>query len=117
MAISEVTNSSSGTSISTTEYSILNASTSLSPSTTSGVYQIFLDLTNMVAGDQYRLRVYEKIISGGTQRVLYEPIFTDAQLQALVALPTLILMWGWDVTLKRLAGSDRSIGWSIRRVA
>ena len=32
--------------------------------TTDGVFQIFLDLSDMVAGDELQIRIYEKVRSG-----------------------------------------------------
>lgn len=107
---------SGNTSIGTTEFSCPNNSTSLTPITTDGVYQIFLDTDAMVAGDQYQIRIYEKCRSASTQRVIYESILTGAMADTWVS-PSLILMHGWDVTLKKLAGTDRIIEWSIRQVA
>lgn len=117
MALSEYAGSSSGTTISTTEYSLVGSSGTLTPQTTKGVYQCWLDLNAMALGDQFELKVYDKIISGATQRVAYDAIFTDAQSQPLIIIPSLLLFWGWDFTLKKLTGTDRSIGWSIRQVA
>jgi hypothetical protein len=116
MAISEAY-SNSGATISTTEYSLTANSTTLGAITTSGIYQIFLDLNAMAAGDQYQLKIYEKIVSGGTQRSMHSPIFGDVQTDPIIVIPTVILLWGWEVTMKKLAGTDRSIGWSIRKVA
>lgn len=104
-------------SISTTEYSLPNNSTTLTPITVDGVYQAFIDVANMAAGDQYELKVYEKVTSGGTQRLADTFILTGAQSKPCFVLPSLIFLHGWDITLKRLAGSDRTIGWSIRQVA
>lgn len=104
-------------SISTSEYSLPNDSTSLAAITTDGVYQVFLDLSALAAGDEYELKVYEKVQSGGTQRVVYRAYFVSVQATPHSVTPSLVLMHGWDVTLKRLAGSDRTIGWSIRQVA
>jgi len=104
-------------SISTTEYSLTNNSTSLATKTDDGVFQCFLNLTNMAAGDQYELKVYEKVTSAGSQIMLHRAVFTGAQSPVGYALPSLILMHGWDISLKRLAGSDRTIFWSIRQVA
>lgn len=115
MAISELyTNTAT---ISTTEYSLTNNSTSLQALGTDGVIQVFLDLNAMIAGDQYQFRIYEKVTSGGTQRVLYEAIVTGPQSPPLMAFPALVLIEGWEVTGKKLAGTDRSIRWSIRSVA
>jgi hypothetical protein len=115
MAISAAYENSA--SISTTEYSLPNNSTSLTPITVDGVYQVFIDLANMVAGDQYEIKVYEKVTSGGTQRLIETWIVTGAQSKPAFLIPSVILLHGWDVTMKRLAGADRTIGWSIRQVA
>lgn len=103
-------------SIGGTEYSLPNDSTTLTPITVPGVYQSYIDFTAMGAGDQYQIKVYEKILSGGSQKILYESVLSGVQPEAFV-IPSLILIHGWDVTVKKLAGTDRTIGWSIRQVA
>lgn len=114
MAITEAYGDSA--TIGTTEYSLPNDSTTPATITDDGVYQLWLDLSNMAAGDQYLLQVKEKVISTGSQRVVFTATFTGAQSEAYVA-PSLILMHGWDMTLDKLAGTDRSIAWSIRKIA
>ena len=49
-------------SISTTEYSLPNNSTSLTPVTNAGPIQIWLNLSAMIAGDQYELKLYGKTL-------------------------------------------------------
>lgn len=115
MAISEAYSNTA--SISTTEYSLTANSTTLGAITTDGVYQLFIDFNAMVAGDQYQVRIYEKAVSGGTQRVIYQSILTGAQDEPIFVAPSLILIHGWEMTVKRLAGSDRSIPWSIRQLS
>ncbi len=113
MAISEAY---SGTaSISTTEFSCPNNSTTLTPVTADGVYQVFLDTSDMVAGDQLQIRIYEKCRSADTQRIIYEAVLTGAMAETWVS-PSLILLHGWDVTLDALAGTI-TVNWSIRQVA
>lgn len=106
-------------SISTAEYSLPNvaAYNSANVKTDDGVFQVFLDLSAMVAGDQYELRIYEKVQSAGTTRVVYYASFVGVQAFPHVVLPSLVLMHGWDVTLDRTAGADRTIAWSIRQAA
>ena len=103
--------------IGATEYSLPNNSTTLTPKTDDGVFQILLDLANMAAGDQYELKVYETIQAAGSQRLIETAIYTGAQSAPGVVLPSMIFLHGWDVTMKKLAGTDRAIGWSIRQVA
>lgn len=104
-------------SISTTEYSLTNNSTSIAAKTDDGVFQVFLDLNALAAGDEYELKVYEKVQSGGTQRGVYRAYFVGVQSEPHTVLPSLVLMHGWDVTLDKISGTDRTIGWSIRQVA
>lgn len=102
-------------SIGTTEYSLVNNSTSLASSTDVGVYQVFIDTTTMLAGDEYEIDIKEKVVSGGSQKTIYVATLDGAQGSPFVT-PTLVLMLGWDVTMTRLAGANRSISWSIRKV-
>lgn len=104
-------------SIGTTEYSLPNDSTSAASITDDGVYQLFLDLSNLAAGDSFELKIYEKVISTESQRVVQTQTFSNVQPTPNVVLPSLILMHGWDMTLKKLAGTDRNIAWSIRKIA
>lgn len=113
MAISEAY---SGTaSISTTEFSCPNNSTTLTPVTADGVYQMFLDTSDMVEGDQLQIRIYEKCRSADTQLIIYEAVLTDTMAATWVS-PSLILLHGWDLTLDALAGTI-TVNWSIRQVA
>lgn len=116
MAIGETANSAT---IGTTEHSLAtNTSYGTDDAQTDdGVVQVFLDLNALAAGDQFQFRIYEKVQnSSGTQRVVYEAILTGAQAQPVFASPALTLMHGWDATLDKLAGTDRAIPWSIRRI-
>lgn len=102
--------------VSTTEHSLTTDTAGPDSDTTDGVFQVFLDLNDMVAGDQLQVRVYEKVTSSSTQRIVYEAILTGAQAQPVWVSPSLILMHGWDVTLDALAGTI-TVDWSIRQVA
>lgn len=114
MAISELY---SGTeAVSTTEWSCTTDTAGPDADTTDGIFQVFLDVSDMIAGDQLQIRVYEKCRSADTQRVVYEAILTGAQSTPMWVSPSLILMHGWDVTLDALAGTI-TVLWSIRSVA
>lgn len=114
MAIAEShTNSAT---IGTTEYSLPNNSTTLTPVTTDGIYQVFINVSTMTVTEQYRIRIYEKVTSGGSQVVIYDATLTGAMADSWVS-PTLILLHGWDVTMAKITGTDRSMAWSIRQVA
>lgn len=114
MAIAELY---SGThAVDTTEWSLTTNTSGPDADTTDGVIQVVLDLSDMIAGDQLQIRIYEKVRSGDTQRIVYEAILTGAQSQPIWMSPSIIVLHGWDVTCDALAGTI-TVNWSIRQVA
>lgn len=102
--------------VDTTEWSLTTDTSGPDADTTDGIFQVFLDLSDMIAGDQLQVRIYEKVRSGDTQRVIYEAILTGAQAQPIWVSPSLVLLHGWDVTCDALAGTI-TVNWSIRQVS
>jgi hypothetical protein len=102
--------------VSTTEHSLTTDTAGPDADTTDGVFQAFLDVSDMIAGDQLQIRVYEKVRSGDTQRIVYQAILTGAQSEPIWVSPSLILLHGWDITCDALAGTI-TVNWSIRQVA
>lgn len=114
MAIAELY---SGTeAISTTEHSLTTDTAGPDVDTTDGIFQVFLDVSDMVAGDELQIRVYEKCRSGDTQRIVYQSSLFGAQADPIFVLPSLMLLHGWDVTLDAIAGTI-TVLWSIRQVS
>lgn len=115
MAISEAyTNAAT---ISTSEWSLTTNTAGPDVDTTDGIYQVFLDLATLIVNDIFEFKLYEKTTAGSTQRVVYSCRFAGVQGAPVWASPSFILLHGWDVTLKKISGTDRSIAWSIRKVA
>jgi len=112
MAITITSNSAS---ISTTEYSLPNNSTTLTAQTDDVILQVWIDFANMASGDEYRIKIYEKI-NAGTARVVYDSTVEGAQSSPFVS-PSLVVGEGWDVTVIKVAGTDRSIPWSLRKIS
>lgn len=116
MAISQAFQASA--TIGATEYFLASASTSKTDQTANpGVFQLFVELNNLAAGDIFQVRCYERISSGGTARVVYQDNYTGPMDAPMLATPTLILLHGWEFSLAKVSGTDRSIAWSIRKVA
>jgi len=103
--------------VSTTEWSMTTDTSGPDADTTAGVFQAFLDLNAVAAGDTFEFKAYEKVRTGDTQRVIYSARFTGAQGTPVWASPSLVLGIGWDMTLKKLAGTDRTVNWRISKVA
>ena len=110
----------SGLTISSTELSLVSGTSTLQTITTAGIYQVFLDLSALAAGDAFELKIKEAAVSGGAQKVLLKETFAPnggAFSTPLYASPALQLMNGWDVTMVKIQGTDRAIPYSIRQVA
>jgi len=87
------------------------------PQTDDGVYQVFLELNDMITGDELQIRIYEKVGSGSTQRIVMQSNLIGPQSPPVWVSPSLILLHGWDVTLNQIAGTAGiTVNWSIRKV-
>lgn len=115
MAISEAFTGTE--TVSTTEWSLTTDTSGPDAETSDGVFQLLLDLSTLVNGDVFTLRGYEKVIGAGTQRKFFEFDFAHLQSTPHWVSDSFILLHGWDFTLIKSAGTDRSITWSIRKVA
>lgn len=112
-----VTEAYSGTeTVSTTEWSLTTDTAGPDVDTTAGTYQCLLELNNLADGDQFEFRIYEKVLSSSTQRIIMRQLFVNAQgtNDAIWVSPPIMLMHGWDMTLLKTVGTDRAISWSIR---
>lgn len=80
--------------------------------------QLYLDLSDMIAGDDLQLRIYEKVQSSDTQRIVYESRLNGPQSppnQVFPAVGAFTLLHGWDATLDAIAGTI-TVTWSGRQV-
>lgn len=114
MAISEAFTGTE--TVGTTEWSLTTDTSGPDAETSDGVFQAYIDINALAAGDDFRLRLYEKCQSGSTQRLAEEWTLTIAVGKLLVT-PAFVLLHGWDFTLVKVAGTDRAIDWSIRKIA
>lgn len=105
--------SQSALSVSTTELSITGGTSTIQTRSTPGVYQLYVSTSNLAKGDEFRIRIYEQTISGGSQRVVGAWTLLGVQGENFVT-PPLMLMHGWDFTIVRLAGADRTFNCSVR---
>lgn len=103
--------------VSTTEWSLVNDSSTIAANTTAGVYQLHLDCNAITVADIFELKVYEKVLSGGTQKVVWRTVLPPGGQSPILSLPNMMLMRGWDFSIVKISGTDRSIEWSIRRLA
>ena len=102
--------------ISTTEWSLPANASGPTSQTTQGVFSFFIDLGALTSGETYAVRLYEKHDGTGTQRLIEEWVLSGLQGSPMFVIPAQLLGSGWDVTMVKLAGTDRTINWSIRRI-
>jgi len=102
--------------IGTSEWSLPNNSATLTPITTDGHIEAVLDLSALAAGDRFRVRIYEKVRAADTQRKVQTIDYAGVQSDPNQKIPLGLMLHGWDVTLQKVAGTDRAIAWSIRAV-
>jgi len=106
-----------GVTVGVTELSIVSGTTTLQTITDDGVYQLWVDPGNMAKGDEFIIRIYEKVEgTGGTKKVVMAATLSNAQNGVWVS-PSLILINGWDMTIQKIAGTDRAFDASIRKIA
>jgi hypothetical protein len=101
-----------------TEFSLTAHSTSLPSQTSDGLYAPWIDVANLARGDEYIIRAYETVVSGGTKRLYFSHVIPGWGLPArkLFTIPPAMLLHGWDFTLQRIAGSDRTIEYSVKGI-
>lgn len=103
----------------TTEYSFPNATTYSSGSVKAeeGIFSFFLDMNAMTSAETYRIRIYEKVRSTSSPRTIVDVQITGDQDPDNWVFPSLHLKHGWDWTITKVSGTDRSFDYSIRKIA
>ena len=86
-----------------------------SPQTTDGIFQLFVDLRNLVAGDEFRLRIYSKV-NANTAKPILDVSLIGAHTEHYVC-PAFLFTEDWDMSLQRISASSRVIDWTINRVS
>lgn len=91
----------------------------LSSPNVAGVYTFHVDTVNMAAGDTLELRIYQMVLTGGTQRVVYLVQYAGAQpTDDLIKVSVPIANELTDTnalrfSLKQIAGTGRAYPWKV----
>lgn len=102
--------SGSQTCSATTEHTL-----TANPETTSGAYQLMLDLNDLANAEDLEIRIKEKVQNtSGTQRVVWYDYVANVQGEEKIWVsPVLMLVHGWDMSIK--SNGTPVIPWSIRK--
>jgi hypothetical protein len=106
-----------GVTVGTSPISVVSGTTTVNDTTDDGVYQLWVDAGNMAKGDEYMITLSEKVEgTGGTRKTFATFSLQGVQSEVFVT-PTFILINGWNMTIHKIAGSDRAFDASIRKIA
>jgi hypothetical protein len=102
----------------TTEFFIASESTSKTKQTSAGIYQLWLDLNALAKNDVFEIKCTEEARAADTvEQVAYRATLWGVKTSKVWVSPALALMNGWEFSIDRLAGADRAIPYSIRKLA
>ncbi len=105
-----------GVTVGTSPISVVSGTTSVTDTVETGVYQLWVDAYAMLKGDEFKITISEKVeATGGTRKTVFVATLLGAQTEVFVS-PSLVLMYGWNMTIHKLGGSDRAFDASIRKV-
>lgn len=85
----------------------------LATDTAGHTYVLNVDTVNMVLGDEVELRLYAKVLSGGTERLAYSASYKHAQGDTIKSSPPLVADIHVRATLKQISGSARAFPWKL----
>lgn len=106
----------SALSISTTELSLTGGTSTLVARTDDGYYAARIFIASMAAGDQFLIKVYEKLLSGSSQVAFWEIPILNA-MSAPLYLPAVLLTHGWEFSAIKVAGTNRNLDFGVWRTA
>lgn len=95
----------------------------LQDTSAAGTYQLFVDLTNMAAGDEVELRVYKMAKSAGTRLVTYFARRDGVQPADDIGIISVPISTGLTdsgairFTLKQTLGTSRTFDWEVLKFA
>ena len=81
--------------------------------TTAKTFQLYVDLANLASGDVVELRVYLKVLSGGTSREAQYAVYSGVQGQPIVWSIPVMSDIEVKFTLYQTAGTGRSFPWKV----
>lgn len=85
----------------------------LATDTTNKTFVLAVDVAALANGDLLELRIYTKILTGGTERLAYFTTYQHAQTSPAVYSVPVPANIHLRATLKQTAGTGRSFPWAL----
>ena len=108
MAIAEEASGTQATS-GTTEHDLAAASA------VDGIFQLLVDVNDLILADKLEIRAYEMTVAAGTSRQIAMWPLNNAQTDKIWVSPAMVFLHSWKFTVKMTAGGA-SLPWSIRKI-
>ncbi|GAA0969756.1 hypothetical protein GCM10009555_017470 [Acrocarpospora macrocephala] len=96
-----------------TQSATLTTEHDLATDTASHVYVLGVDTGAMALADILEVRVYTKMLSGGTERLAYSATFSHVQGEPQKYSPPIVANISIRVSLLQSAGTGRSYPWAL----
>jgi hypothetical protein len=96
-----------------TQTAVLTTEHVLATPTTLSSRVLIVDASALAAGETLTLRIKGKVLTGGTQRLIREAVFTGPVYESNVQSMPAIQTFGGDITLTQTGGTGRSYDWSV----
>lgn len=97
--------------ISTAEYFLASDSTTAVYQTTACIRRGWIDFSAMTAAETYDVTAYEKV-NGSSAKVAWSARLVGVQAELFEITPQAVAE-GWEISVTKVAGTDRSIGWQL----
>lgn len=88
----------------------------LSTQTTSGIYVLVVDCSNMANGDVTELRLKVKTLAGSSSTLAYLAIYAHAQASPVKISVPVPATHQIVATLKQVAGTNRNYDWELMQI-
>jgi hypothetical protein len=98
-----------------TQTATINTEHTLDTDTTNATYCGMVDLTNLANGDVVELRIYTKVLSGGSLDLAWKGTYAQAGFILVAQSPFVPSDQSLKFTLKQTAGTGRAFDWKLLR--
>lgn len=102
--------------VTTSEKALSTGTTTLTEDDTDGIYQVDVFIASMAVADEFLLKIYGKLASGGTQFTMYEIPIKFGMSSPIQVCPRWSIH-GFLATLTKISGTDRTATTSQKRVS
>jgi hypothetical protein len=99
-----------------TQTAVIDTIHTLATITTTGVYELAVDTNAMVAGDTLVLRVNDRVLTGGSNRLTYSATYANAQATFIKKSPPIVVLFNCTFTLEQQDGTGRNFPWAINKI-